>query len=281
MRYLKVEPTSGVPTFPPLVLIHGFLAYSFSWRHNLEILARDRVVYAVDLLGAGYSDRPSPESVCYDIKDSGERIIAWMDAVGLRGADLLGTSLGGAVAMAAAIADRQQAKGIVRRLVLVDPASPYMRAGKLRIRFFNTGPGHWAVRWIVANIRKFGPLGLGRMYFDSSKITDATRDGYHVAIAIPGTAEYASAVLKRWYENMGWIRTNIGELRETPTLLLWGMHDLVVPVASSKLLHANLPKSELVLLARAGHLPYEETPEEFNRVLIEYLDGEARGSGQK
>ena len=44
---------------PAVVLVHGLMGYSFSWRHNLEIFAQHRQVYAVDLLGVGFSDHPS------------------------------------------------------------------------------------------------------------------------------------------------------------------------------------------------------------------------------
>lgn len=271
MRYLRLAP-AGTPKFPPVVLIHGFLAYSFSWRHNLEALARERVVYALDLVGTGYSDRPSPEAVSYMMRDSARRILEWMKAEGLNGVDVVGTSYGGALALAAAIQDQKQGTDVVGRLVLVDPATPYMHAGKLRIRFFNTTVGNWAVRRIVANMSSVGPIGLGRMYCDSSRITKATRDGYNAAIEIAGTAEYAIAVLKSWRDDMEWLRSNIDALKDTPVLLVWGTKDVVVPVTSAKVLHAKLPKSELTLIPRAGHLPYEETPEQFNRVLLDYLN---------
>ena len=52
MRYLRAG--SG----PPLILLHGLLAYSFSWRFALPALAPFATVYALDQLGAGFSDRP-------------------------------------------------------------------------------------------------------------------------------------------------------------------------------------------------------------------------------
>src|SRR6202040_2936279 len=52
VRYLRAG--SG----PPLILLHGLLAYSFSWRFTLQSLAPYATVYAPDLLGAGFSDRP-------------------------------------------------------------------------------------------------------------------------------------------------------------------------------------------------------------------------------
>ena len=53
MRYLQAG--SG----PPLILLHGMMGYSFSWRLNIPVLARHRTVYAVDLIGTGFSDRPA------------------------------------------------------------------------------------------------------------------------------------------------------------------------------------------------------------------------------
>ena len=54
MRYLRAG--SG----PPLILLHGLLAYSFSWRYTLQSLAPYATVYAPDLMGAGFSDRDPP-----------------------------------------------------------------------------------------------------------------------------------------------------------------------------------------------------------------------------
>ena len=53
MRYLRAG--SG----PPLILLHGLMGYSFSWRYTLPALAPYATAYAPDLLGAGFSDRPS------------------------------------------------------------------------------------------------------------------------------------------------------------------------------------------------------------------------------
>src|SRR5690349_5999288 len=54
MRFLRAGTPSGRP---PLLLIHGIVAYSFSWRFNIPAFSRNRVVYAVDLPGLGQSER--------------------------------------------------------------------------------------------------------------------------------------------------------------------------------------------------------------------------------
>ena len=101
MRYLRAG--SG----PPLILLHGLMGYSFSWRFVMPVLAKRATVFAVDLLGAGFSDRP-PNLDCR-LRPSAERFLRFLDAVGIREFDLLGTSHGigittnGAISSAPAI----------------------------------------------------------------------------------------------------------------------------------------------------------------------------------
>src|SRR5277367_2922877 len=112
MRYLR----DGIG--PPLVLLHGLLGYSFSWRHSIPAFAEHASVYAVDMLGVGFSDRPP--GLDSSLRASAERLLRFLDAVGVASCDLLGTSHGGAVSMMAAALD----PGRIRRLVLVAPVNP-------------------------------------------------------------------------------------------------------------------------------------------------------------
>src|SRR6476646_7177407 len=103
---------------PALVLVHGLLGYSFSWRHALPAFSQKNTVYAVDMLGAGFSDRPPGLNYCF--RAHAERLLQFLDGVGVASCDLLGTSHGGAVAMmTAALAPER-----VRRLILVAPVNP-------------------------------------------------------------------------------------------------------------------------------------------------------------
>ncbi len=112
MRYLYAG--SG----PALLLVHGLLGYSFSWRFSIPTLAQHATVYAVDLLGTGFSDRP-PDLDC-SFRASAQRLLRFMDTTGIANCDLLGTSHGGAVSMMlAALAPER-----IRRLILVDPVNP-------------------------------------------------------------------------------------------------------------------------------------------------------------
>src|ERR1700692_3576291 len=94
MRYLRAG--SG----PPLILLHGLLAYSFSWRYTMPALAPYATVYAPDMLGAGFSDRPA--GIDHSVRGTARRLLRFIERLGVSSFDLLGTSRGGAVAMIAA-----------------------------------------------------------------------------------------------------------------------------------------------------------------------------------
>src|ERR1035441_8729302 len=94
MRYLRAG--SG----PALVLLHGLLGYSFSWRYTMPALAPYATVYAPDMMGAGFSDRPG--GIDHSMRGAAKRLLRFIAALGISSFDLVGTSHGGAVAMMAA-----------------------------------------------------------------------------------------------------------------------------------------------------------------------------------
>src|SRR5262249_58319522 len=94
MRYLRTG--SG----PPLVLLHGLMGYSFSWRFTMPALAPYATVYAPDMLGAGFSERA--RGIDHSLQATANRVLRLVQQLGIRSFDLLGTSHGGGVAMMAA-----------------------------------------------------------------------------------------------------------------------------------------------------------------------------------
>src|ERR1700689_3251105 len=124
LRYLRAG--SG----PAFILLHGLMGYSFSWRFTMPALAPYATGYAPDLLGAGFSDRP--RGIDHSMRGTARRVLKFVEKLGLDSFDLLGTSGGGAVAMAAAAECVSGAGSIprLRRLVLVCPVNPYSSHGK-------------------------------------------------------------------------------------------------------------------------------------------------------
>ena len=265
------------PARPPVVLIHGLLGYSFSWRNNLEALAQERETYAVDLLGIGYSDRPRPGTVDFGLHATAGRMLEWLQALGLRNVDLLGTSHGGAVTMMMAALEREHAGGTaVGRLVLAAPANPWSHRGAMRIAFLGAGLGRWiaglATPRFKSGLRAARSLALSRMYGDPTKITFETLDGYGRMMDLPGTIEYALEVVRSWKQDMRELKSRFHLLANVPALLLWGSLDRAVAPESAYELAANLKNARLIVMNGIGHMPYEEAPEQFNRLVLDFLD---------
>lgn len=266
MRYLKAG--SG----PPLVLIHGLLAYSFSWRFNWEALSRNHSVHAVDLLGTGYSDRPPIGSVSYGLPETAERMLRWMQSVGIRDAALLGTSHGGGLALAMAALDRQHGTGLISRLILVAGVNPFTTVGHVRAKIFSTWAGALLLKLITPWAGISRAVFLERMYGDPRKITLETLTGYRRPMMQPRSLDYGVAIAKAWSTDIPFLSGCVKYISDMPALLIWGKRDRLVPLESGRELKRHFKDSKLVIFKGIGHLPYEECPEEFNRVLLEFLE---------
>lgn len=256
---------------PPLLLVHGLMGYSFSWRRNLKELADHYTVYAMDLPGIGFSERPPRGGYEFDLKSIAERLLVWMDSEGMRGADVIGTSHGGGIAMFMADIDQQKATGLVDKLVLVASINPWSKVGRRRTRFFAHRFGAMCMRAFQPSLGLLREWGLRRMYADPRKITEETRAGYDAPLVIRGTVDYLLGIVQYWHEDLAKVEAAMQRISEKRILLLWGAQDRAVPVQSAYEMHKRLPCSDLVVFEGVGHLPYEESPLEFNTTVLQFL----------
>ncbi len=259
MRYLYAG--SG----PALLLVHGLLGYSFSWRFTIPTLARHSTVYAVDLMGTGFSDRP-PNLDC-SFRASAQRLLGFMDATGIASCDLLGTSHGGAVSMMlAALASKR-----IRRMILVDPSNPWSAHGK-RLSVLLSNPLVAPIFLKLApRVRILDEFYHRRMFGESRRIPPDSLEGYRKPMRIPGSYEYGLAVLRSWNRDLRELESVLPRIADIPTLLTWGTLDTAVDPASAQQLQQRLHDCRLLMFEGVGHLPYEEVPEEFNRAVTAFL----------
>lgn len=265
MRYLQAG--SG----PPLILLHGLMGYSFSWRFTIPALAPYAAVYAIDTIGAGFSDRP--RNIDHSMRGTALRVLRFADNLGLTTFDLLGTSRGGAVAMSAAAESITANNGQprVRRLILVAPVNPFSPHGARLASFFATLFGAALFRQGVARMPFLFPYSHSRLYADRANIPPDSLPGYKAPLAIPGLFEHALSIVKTWADDLRELESLLPRLASIPTLFMWGSKDPAVYVSSLEPLAQYFPYSKKVVFPGIGHLPYEECPEEFNRVLTEFL----------
>lgn len=264
LRYLRGG--SG----PPLLLLHGLLGYSFSWRFNLSILTRHATCYAVDLLGTGYSERPAI-SDCR-MRSMAQYLLEFMDQQGMGLADVLGSSHGGALAIMVAALANQSSSARVRRLVLVAPGNPWSAHGRLLAPALGGPLGSALVRALAPRCKALHHYLLRRMYGDPRRISPGTLEGYAAAVAIPGTLDHVLGILRYWVQDLAEVEALLPRIAALPTLVLWGTRDRVVLPDSAEPLRQRFQHAELEMMDGVGHLPYEEVPERFNRVVIEFLN---------
>lgn len=264
MRYLRAG--SG----PPLILLHGLLGYSFSWRYTIPGLAPYASVFAPDMLGAGFSDRTR---VDHSMRATARRIVQFAANLGFESFDLLGTSRGGAVAMGAAAECFEGTHSTlrVRRLVLTCPVNPYSPHGKWLAPFFATRFGAGGFRWTVRRMPFLFPYFHSRLYARRSKIPSGALEGYKAPLAMPGLFEHALSIVKTWTADLRELEQILPRLRSIPILLMWGDRDPAVYLSSMEPLARSFENVQTVVFPGVGHLPYEECPEEFNRELIRFL----------
>ncbi|HYM05383.1 MAG TPA: alpha/beta fold hydrolase [Terriglobales bacterium] len=259
MRYL----TGG--SGPPLLLLHGLLGYSFSWRFALPALAEKATVYAVDMPGVGFSDRP-PNPKC-SLREHAERLLRFLDGVGVASCDLLGTSHGGAIAMMAATLAPER----VRRLILVAPVNPWSAHGRRLAPFLSSPPISWLFLRVEPCLVIVHDALLRRLYGDPQRIRPGTLAGYSAAFKIPGTLKYGLGVVSSWNRDLADLEAALPGIANIPTLLLWGSEDRAVSPNSAQRLRRVFADCSVEIFAGVGHLPYEEVPEQFDRAVLEFL----------
>jgi len=261
--------TAGEAGLPVLLLHGGGLdSASLTWGPALGALAAQHRVVAPDLPGYGESDRPDVQyTVDYYVGFLGRL----MDALGLERASLVGLSLGGAIALGCTLA----APGRVGRLVLVDSHGlgeeiPYGALGYLLVHAPWLNEWSWA--WL-ARSRRLVRRSLEGLVYDRSLVAEALVDEAYQLLQRPGVGAAWRALQRN--ETI-WLRSRTVYVDrlcqvQAPTLILHGAGDSLVPVAWAERAARLIPQAQLVVVPGAKHWLPREKPEEFHRLVSEFL----------
>jgi pimeloyl-ACP methyl ester carboxylesterase len=250
---------------PPVLLLGGLLGGAFCWRLTVPALASRYSVFAVDLPGSGLSS-DSGMDCC--MSQQVRRLAAFVDKMAWDELSVVGSSYGGAIAMLLAADDRLKTK--IRSLVLSSPVNPWSGFGQGRIQFLSSRLGACVLRTLLPISRPVHGLALRRMYGDPRQVTEEAVRGYRATILRRGRAKNILTALRSWQQDVSSLDAVIPRLH-MPTLLIWGTCDKAVDPRSATILTERLPCAQLKLISGAGHLPFEEAPDEFNRLTLEFL----------
>ena len=256
-RYL--EAGSG----PAVILLHGRGGHLESWIHNIIPLSRRFQVFALDMVGHGFSGKPEME---YSITAYASHAEAFVEALGLRSASFVGQSLGGWVAAWVAICRPE----LVEKLVLVNnngfrPISPEVVA-KIR-QSSMVAIEHPTLESMQARLK---PLVLNQSLITEELVR--IRMGIYCQ---PEMKRIMSSVVGAELEpdRQKQFELTPERLRRivAPTLVIWTEHDPLCAWTEAEAHRRNLPQSEFHVLRDCAHWPQFERAEEFNRLITEFL----------
>jgi pimeloyl-ACP methyl ester carboxylesterase len=255
---------------PPLVFVHGIGAgtSSFMWRRNFDALARDFRVYALDLLGFGFSDKPAGAPYSADLYV--ELIADFIRDVVSAPAHILASSLGAAYSIR--VADEQPE--LVSSLVLIAPTG----TGNLRERPGMTGAAFYGLLQspvlgtsfynVIASERSIRDYARKELFYDRRRATNRLVAQYYATSHQPG-AQHAIAAFLSGYLNTD-VRESFARLTQ-PVTLVWGKQDETNPIEHAAFLLSLNSRAGLEIFDHCRMMPQEEAFEKFNALVRHQL----------
>jgi pimeloyl-ACP methyl ester carboxylesterase len=251
-----------------VLLIHGLAGSSRTWDAVMPALAERYDVIAPDLLGHGESAKPMGDYSLGAFASGLRDLLAVLDVGSVT---IVGHSFGGGVAMQLAY----QHPELVDRLVLVGSGGLGREVSWL-LRSLSLPGAEYVMpiafpKPLVDRATEVGRF-LGRRNIRSPKLAELWR-GYS---SLAGAANRQAFVrTMRGVIDVGGQTVNATDrlylAARVPTLIVWGDHDGIIPVAHGIAAHEAIASSRLEILDGTGHFPHVESPDRFNAVVLDFL----------
>jgi pimeloyl-ACP methyl ester carboxylesterase len=259
-------------TGPAILLIHGIGDNSTTWATVQAKLAQRFTVIAVDLLGHGQSDKPLAD---YSVAAYANGMRDLLSVLDIERVTVIGHSLGGGVAMQFAY----QFPQLVERLVLVG-AGGVTKDVNIVLRLASLPMGGEALALLRLPLMLRGLQIAGRAFgflFGSTGLGHDLPDVMRVLADLP--EPMASSAFTRtlravvdWRGQMVTMLDRCYLTESVPVQIIWGTHDVVVPVSHARMAHAAMPGSRLEIFERSGHFPFHDDPDRFIEVVQQFID---------
>ncbi len=292
----------------PVVLCHGFPELAYSWRHQLPALASAGYhAMAPDQRGYGLTDRPK-EVDAYTIIHLCNDLVGLLDSKGIEKAVFCGHDWGGMVVWMMPLLHPDRVLGVIgvnTPLMLRPPVAPIQILRQMRgddnyiVAFQEPG---YADEALAADVRKTFTLFMrrGGMFnaeefaklprdapqrkFQLLKMLEAPVESYSGKVFLtPSELDFFVDMYTKtgftgginWYRNIdrNWELTkDVVYKVKVPSLYVGAADDVVLPPSSANGTERFIPDLEKQTIADCGHWTQQEKPDEFNRIVIEWLD---------
>ena len=250
----------------PIILIHGFTSNLYTWRFNVDDLAKNFSVYALDLPGFGYSAKPDKGEFDYSIEGYADFIVSFMDAMGIRKAVLVGNSMGGGVALKTCLKYPDR----VDKIVLIDSMGYPSEGGHFLVFQLMRYPVIGEVLMSL-NYRPVVESSMkGGVYYDNSFVTDDIVDSFFNVYKTENADKTPLWVMRSFSEKFPFEEGDIGKIK-APTLILWGAEDTLISSKAADLFAHDIADSKAIVFPEAGHLPHEEKANIANEIISDFV----------
>ena len=253
---------------PQLVLVHGLMTSSYSWRYVMEPLSRHYRVLVPDLIGSGATDKPL--DLVYSVANVARFLSAYVRAVASEPVYLVGNSLGGLYSLRALL--DAEGEPLARRFVLMHaPGYPFARTRALNALLGAPLLGA-GLASLVAHVSHRWPrtfVAKNVHYLRKDMMSEEEADEYGSLFATLDGARVFARILRESVDPHEHAKV-IAELRSRvrggapfpcPTKILYAREDVMVPASFGPLFHADIPGSELTWMDDASHFLQVDAPE--------------------
>jgi 4,5:9,10-diseco-3-hydroxy-5,9,17-trioxoandrosta-1(10),2-diene-4-oate hydrolase len=266
------EAGAGAGQSTPVVMLHGGgpgASGMSNFKNNLPAFAEHFRTFVVDQPGYGKSDKPQVTGNYFTF--AADALKSLLDELHLNRVHLVGNSLGGGTAVRFALENPERAG----RLVLMGP-------GGLSLNVFAPDPTEG-----VKRLAEFGaPPGPSRekmaaflrtLVFDQRLVTDELIDERYAAASDPGSLQAMASMGASFFDpasyEQGLLWREAHRLKNR-VLLIWGREDRVNPVDGALVAMKLIRRAQLHVFGGCGHWVQLEKAAEFNRLAIEFLNGD-------
>jgi 2-hydroxy-6-oxonona-2,4-dienedioate hydrolase len=234
-----------------LVLVHGLGGSAERWLKVMPLLSCKYRVIAPDMIGFGYSDKPSTD---YTIEFFAKFLSSFIDSLGINKAILIGTSLGGQIAAQCAAND-----DAIEQLVLVAPSGAMKHSTPTLDAYIMAG--------LYPN--QSNAKAAFEMMSNSGTVDEFTVTEFVKRMTAPNAKlVFISSLLN---VKNSQIHEELHKIK-IPTLLVWGNEDKMIPIEYAKEFLGSIRNCKFLELKGVGHLPHVEDPDVFARSVLEFLD---------
>jgi pimeloyl-ACP methyl ester carboxylesterase len=256
----------------PLLLVMGLAADSTAWLFQVPEFARHYRTIVFDNRGVGRSSKPSGP---YTIHQMADDAAALLEGIGIRRAHVVGVSMGGMIAQELALRHPDQVRGLVLGCTYPEPDAEAEAQRQFSIARFGgrvTATGETEIDVSAIDPFAFFQHLLPRVFNQSFIDSELPR----LMQVFSGALQYGfsmEAILGQVEAVMGHRATDRLHLIEAPTLVITGDADLLISPANSDVLARSIPGAKLVKVPGGSHGFNFETPEIFNRAVLDFLGG--------